>query len=105
MTKITNLVLFILAALIPSILGQAVRSVTDLFVVDTNTNNNGGCHYVGLDKLNKMVEDADFMADAAYNAGAQYGNIDWVARLYEAFFNQGGNNQLTDAQRTTVRST
>ncbi|KAH7309631.1 hypothetical protein B0I35DRAFT_412526 [Stachybotrys elegans] len=75
--------------------------ITDRFVVNVNTNNRGGCAYVGLTRLNRMINDCVTLADHGIMALDDY-NDDArpeARRIVDAFF-----KPQSDAHRTEIRS-
>ncbi len=74
--------------------------VDQLFQVDTNTNLEGGCGYVGRDRLNLILQDAVRLANAFITAANDATNPQGVhykdaLRIFYSYFKIRGNaNQI-----------
>jgi hypothetical protein len=76
-------------------------AITDRFVVSTNTNVRGGCGYVGLPRLNRLINDCVTLADYGIMALDDYNDNTRpeARRIVDAFF-----KPQSDAHRTEIRS-
>ncbi|KAK2036210.1 hypothetical protein LZ31DRAFT_601459 [Colletotrichum somersetense] len=104
MTRLIHFAVALYAILVQLVLGQ--KDVTELFKdVNTQDNDDGGCAYVGLANLNKIVKDAHDMANGARNLIIASSRGDKMAqRLVKAFFNtENSDKALSSAQLSTLR--
>ncbi|KDN63889.1 hypothetical protein CSUB01_10806 [Colletotrichum sublineola] len=103
MARLIYFSIVLYAILVSLVLGQ--KPVTELFQdVNTQNNDNGGCGYVGLDNLNKMVRDAHDMASGARSMVGSYGQDARWQRILEAFFNRENPDNALSNRYGGVRS-
>jgi hypothetical protein len=107
MAPFAHFFLIAFAVLVPLARGQATppRPITELFRdINLENDNNGGCAYVGLDNLNRMVRDAHEAADGTPRVIRSYNTYKPGRILLEAFFNEkNARRTLTDGMRSTIR--